>query len=779
MKPTLDSILARLKNDPGLGLTGLVRKGLSYAVALGRAQVELRACTSVGGGARVTGAPRIVNDGVIVIGEGLILMSRWNPVELISGRQGRIEIGDRVAINFGTSIRAEAQIRIGDGAMIGQYCILADTEAPEPVGGDARPFAGQARPITIGENAWLAGRVTVLPGVTIGAGAVITAGSVVQADVPPGMLAGGVPARVLRRVDGAAQAEARAEAKEPVEPPAPVARPRVEHRGLLLADFTATALAARLSDDPEAPGVAVEEAPFGQIQQTLLATVSPQQADFAIVWTRPETALPSFGRLLGNEGVPDEQLIADVDAFCGLVVKGCKELKAALVPTWTLPPWQRGLGMLDGRPGGLSRALNLVNVRLAEQLSAASNVFVLEAQRWIDAGGRSAHTQKGWYLGKVPFSAEVFAEAARDVKAALRGLSGQARKLLVVDLDDTLWGGIVGDVGWQGLRLGGHDGAGEAYVDFQRGLKALTRRGIVLGIVSKNEQSVALEAIESHPEMALRRADFVGFRINWMDKARNIADLAAELNLGLQSVVFLDDNPVERARVREALPEVLVPEWPADPLLYPSALASLRCFDAPALSKEDAERTRLYAEEQQRTALRTQVSDLDEWLKTLGIKVRAEPLSATTLARAAQLLNKTNQLNLSTRRLTEPELQAWTTAGERALFTLTVADRFGDAGLTGVVSVERDGDKARLVDFVLSCRVMGRKIELAMLHLAVEQARKWGARRLEANLLPTAKNKPTREVLDKSGLSPEGGTLYSWDAEQPFPMPGAVRLERI
>jgi FkbH-like protein len=267
----------------------------------------------------------------------------------------------------------------------------------------------------------------------------------------------------------------------------------------------------------------------------------------------------------------------------------------------------------------------------------------------MKTAGLPASAHRAWYLGKMAAPRGILEEAAADIKAAMLGLTGGARKLLVLDLDDTLWGGIVGDIGWEGLRLGGHDAEGEAFVDFQKAIKSLKRRGIVLGIVSKNEESIALEAIASHPEMVLRQDDFVAWKINWQDKARNIAELAQALNLGLQSVVFIDDNPVERARVREALPEVLVPEWPEDKLLYPSTLLRLGCFDTPALSKEDLERTRMYAEEQQRERLQQQVGSIEEWLMTLGLQVQAEPLKPVNLARSTQLLNKTNQLNLSRR----------------------------------------------------------------------------------------------------------------------------------
>jgi FkbH-like protein len=234
---------------------------------------------------------------------------------------------------------------------------------------------------------------------------------------------------------------------------------------------------------------------------------------------------------------------------------------------------------------------------------------------------------------------------------------------------------------------------------------------------------------------------------------------------------------VERARVREALPEVLVPEWPEDKLLYPSALLQLGCFDTPALSKEDLERTRMYAEEQQREQLQRQVGSIDEWLKTLGIKVRAEPLKSANLTRSAQLLNKTNQLNLTTRRLAEAELLDWTRQPNRKFWAVTVSDRFGDAGLTGLVSIETSGDEAKVVDYLLSCRVMGRKVEETMVHMAVEAARSSGARKLRVEYLPTAKNKPCLSFWLGSGFSNQDDKLFTWDLTKPFELPAPIHLD--
>ena len=236
----------------------------------------------------------------------------------------------------------------------------------------------------------------------------------------------------------------------------------------------------------------------------------------------------------------------------------------------------------------------------------------MNTQRWIDAAGKDAVNPKRWYMAKLPFAHAVFKEAAKDLRAMLLGAYGQSRKLLLLDLDDTLWGGIVGEDGWEKLNLGGHDPIGEAFLDFQRALKSLSRQGVLLGIVSKNDEAVALEAFRRHPEMALRVEDFAGRRINWEDKAKNIVELTRELNLGLQSVVFIDDNPYERARVRETLPEVFVPEWPEDKMSYRAALLSLGCFDRPRITEEDKRRTEMYAGEARRNALKADVGSLDE-----------------------------------------------------------------------------------------------------------------------------------------------------------------------
>jgi FkbH-like protein len=553
-------------------------------------------------------------------------------------------------------------------------------------------------------------------------------------------------------------------------------------RLLTISDFNVNNFNAFLCNSEEQPAVCSIEVPFGQVHQLLVdrsAGCWTETPDCVVVWTQPQGVIQSFNRALKYEGVEPDVVLEEVEQFAELLVSLKDRAWTVLVPSWVLPSYDRGLGLLDLRHNlGITNLLMRMNLRLSEKLDHEPNFFILNTHRWIEVSGYRAFNPKLWYMAKVPFGNCVFQEAAKDVKAALQAVGGKARKLVVVDLDDTLWGGIVGDLGWENLTLGGHDPEGEAYCDFQAALKALTNRGVLLGIVSKNEESVALEAINLHPEMMLRQEDFAGWRINWKDKAQNVADLVGELNLGLQSVVFIDDNPAERARVREALPEVFVPEWPSDKMHYRRALLELGCFDTPSLTAEDRERVKMYARERERKTSMEKVGSLEDWLHTLNVKVEVERINQGNLARAAQLLNKTNQMNLSTRRMTESELLAWGEAPGNCMWAFRVSDKFGSMGVTGLLSVEVGTTVARVVDFVLSCRVMGRKVEETMLATAIRHLQSRGVPNLYAKFLPTQKNMPCLEFLKRSGLRHQSsGHNFSWDTSIPYPYPEHVTVE--
>lgn len=551
-------------------------------------------------------------------------------------------------------------------------------------------------------------------------------------------------------------------------------------KGILISDFTIDNLAGYLDNDGELPEVKSIVAPFNQVTQVLMdrdLKCREKDMDFAVVWTRPESMIRSFARMIDYKKMSVKDVFEEVDEFSSLLLNIRDKVKNLFVPTWSEPPGHRGLGMLDMRPGiGITNTLMRMNIRLSENLSKAPNIYIMDAQKWIRAAGRNASNPKLWYMGKIPFGNDVFIEAAKDIKSALRGVTGVSGRLIILDLDDTLWGGIAGDVGWENIVLGGHDPVGEAYVDFQRTLKSLTNRGVLLGIVSKNEEKAALEVINKHPEMVLELNDFAGWRINWDDKARNIIDLISDLNLGFQSAVFIDDNPAERSRIREAIPEVFVPEWPKDAMFYASALMNLRCFDVPCLSKEDLKRTRMYVSERSRKDLRRAVASLDGWLEGLCIKVKAEALNEVNLPRAAQLLNKTNQMNLATRRLTESDLADWAKGKNRTLWTFRVSDKFGDSGLAGIASIEVKKGYGEIVDFVLSCRVMGRKIEEVMLYIVTEYARSIGLKEVCSTYIPSPKNKPCLDFFKNSGFEHESGRRFAWRLDKKYKNPEYIEI---
>lgn len=562
--------------------------------------------------------------------------------------------------------------------------------------------------------------------------------------------------------------------------PAPGMQDAPRPRCLLLSDFNIGMLANHLAADARGADLHIEDGGFGQLTRVLAdgAHAAWRTApDCVVAWGRAQAISPGFARLAAGEACDSAGLLADVDAYAALLRSAAARCRLLLVPAWVAPESGRGRGPLEYRDGlGLEMALARMNLRLAERLADCGNVHVLDTRRWLQVAGAGAYSPRLWFMAKVPHGAEVFAAAAADIHAAIDALQGRTRKLVVLDLDDTVWGGVVGDVGWASLVLGGHDHAGEAFVAFQDELKALSRRGIVLAIASKNTEAVALEAIDQHPEMRLRRDDFAAWRINWADKAANIADLAAELRLGLQSVVFIDDNPVERARVASALPEVLVPAWPRDPMLYAQALRALDCFDTLQHTAEDGARVRAYAAERERHDARAAVGDMGAWLRDLGTRVAIEPLSPANLQRASQLLNKTNQMNLSTRRMAAPEFAAWAELPGHHAWTFRVSDRFGDSGLTGIATLALQDDVAVVVDFVLSCRVMGRLVEDAMLAWLAARARELGAARLVVAFQASARNQPCLELLQRSPLDATDAPRFGFDTGAEWPLPASVTL---
>lgn len=548
----------------------------------------------------------------------------------------------------------------------------------------------------------------------------------------------------------------------------------------LAADFNASNLAVLLRKSEA--GVRCAEAPYGQLTRLLLEadhSFWKEAGDAALIWTLPQLAVPAFEKVLSFEEFSMDDLLGQVDSFCELLTRIPAEVPTVLVPCWVMPSISRGLGALDLSSNfGVANVLARMNQRLAENFSGQSRVVLLDANRWLLHAGAAPYSAKLWYRSKTAFQNDTFQEAALDIVAVLDAIHGRAKKVIILDLDNVLWGGVVGDDGSEQLRIGGHDSMGEAFADFQKHLKRLANRGILLAIASKNDESVALNAIRHHPDMILRLEDFVGWRINWKDKAENIVELMAELNLGLDSAVFLDDSAFERERVREALPQVVVPEMPQDPMQYPEFLCRLRCFDTPSFSAEDRMRAKMYAADQKRSATRVAFRSTADWLAALELRVTAERLNAANLERAAQLFNKTNQMNLRTRRLTAHELLAWAEVEGRYLWTFRVADKFGDYGLCGISSLVMENDHARVMDFVLSCRVMGRGVEEVMLSTVAQKAKDVGCGEVQLEYVPTPRNNPMKDWLLAHPLLAENGNYFQLRLLQEISVPDHVRIHQ-
>ena len=406
-------------------------------------------------------------------------------------------------------------------------------------------------------------------------------------------------------------------------------------------------------------------------------------------------------------------------------------------------------------PGGRARVLRRANEALLE--AAGTGVSILDFDGVAAEFGKAAWSDEGlWYRAKQHPAPAAIPLLVDHYMMHVRAVLGLTKKVLVLDLDNTLWGGIVGEDGVEGLKLGVTDAEGEAHTDLQRYARELRDRGVVLAVCSKNNDADAREPFERSAEMVLRLDDIAVFRANWLDKATNLRDIAAALELGTDSFVFLDDNPTERAWVRSQLPEVMVPEIGSDAARYVSLLHRHHAFDALALSEEDRLRAADYAANARRSELMKSAGNLEEFIANLQMSAAVGPLDELNLPRAAQLVNKSNQFNLTTRRYTEEQLRAEAQRPDAVVRTFRLRDRFADNGLIGVMIGRAldDGATLEIDTWLMSCRVLGRRVEEFMVGVMMQAALDRGLTRVVGRYLPTAKNGLVRELYPRLGFTP-------------------------
>ncbi len=406
--------------------------------------------------------------------------------------------------------------------------------------------------------------------------------------------------------------------------------------------------------------------------------------------------------------------------------------------------------------------LRKLNYLLMEGCQQTKNVYLIDIDAIQTQCGRPAFTDpKLYYIAKMPISLDLLPAVAKSVTDTIQALRGMVKKCIVVDLDNTLWGGIIGDDGMEGIQIG-ELGTGRAYSDLQRWLKELKNRGILLAVCSKNNEDIAKEPFEKHPEMVLRLDDFSMFVANWEDKASNIRRIQQTLNLGMDSFVFLDDNPFERKLVQGMIPEITIPELPEDPAQYVPYLRSLNLFETASFSLTDMDRTQQYREEAERTTLQTAFTSYEDYLASLNMKAVAAPFDEFHTPRIAQLTQRSNQFNLRTIRYTEAQIQELTHDENLITRRYSLKDRFGEYGLISVVILEKRPDKKLFINtWLMSCRVLKRTMEEFIINDIISVAKENGFTQVIGEYLKTPKNAMVEDIYERMGFVRKDGLFIA------------------
>lgn len=534
-------------------------------------------------------------------------------------------------------------------------------------------------------------------------------------------------------------------------------------------DFLAPALQVAAAAD----GIRLDcwTAGFNQIDHQVLDPGSALYSNaprIALLAARAEDIVPALAYNL--ERMADDQVDAWVDHIGTKLDMWCAKLAEAGIQVLLCNfarPAAAPLGSRDfAHPRGQARTWQRLNDKVAAAATKHAGVFPVDIDGVIRRVGFTIwEDPKLWSLAKIAGGTRAVAQLADELLPPIREAAGRRRKCLVLDLDNTMWGGIIGEDGFEGIRLGG-DFPGNVHAEFQKRVLDLWQQGVLLAINSKNNPADAEGAIEKHPEMQLRLEHFAARRINWQDKAQNLRELAKELNIGLDSLVFVDDNPVECERVRTALPQVTVFQVPEDISRLPREFARVaRLFDGATQSKEDLQRNEMYRQNQLREAERGAAASVDDFLASLEMRAEVEAINKGNLSRVTQLLHKTNQFNVTTRRHSEQFLASLAGATDWRSYVVRLKDKYGDNGIVLVALVRTAETEAVIDTFLMSCRVIGRTLERTVLELMLEDLREAGVEVLTAEYIRTAKNDLVANLFPELGFVEAGssdvGKLYS------------------
>ena len=531
-------------------------------------------------------------------------------------------------------------------------------------------------------------------------------------------------------------------------------------------------------------GIALDcvAAPFGQVAQEALSeasTIRRAECD-AVLLAVDVHGLPlreAPGDAAAAEAVVSEAL----DHLEGVWEEFNRNLETICIVQTIARPVDPCFGNLDlSMPGTFRNMVDTLNRAIAARAAPTDNVLLDVAGLAETVGLDQWHSPIEWNMAKLPFANKFVPIYAEHVCRLIAALKGKSRRCLVLDLDNTVWSGVIGDDGVEGIIIGQGDPTGEAHLSVQQVALGLRNRGIVLAVSSKNEDTTARIPFQRHPEMLLREEHISVFQAHWQDKAENIRAIANELSLGLDAFVLLDDNPAERGLVRRLLPEVGVPELPDDPSLFARTLMASGYFEAVTFSQEDRARADFYRDNARRVTLQKQSGDLDGFLRSLEMVISFRPFDEIGRSRIAQLINKSNQFNLTTRRYTDADVKNM--AADPDCFTLQIglSDVYGDNGMISVVICRRDGCSWHIDTWLMSCRVLGRGVEMAVLQEILRHARHHGIDNLVGTYRPTTRNGMVSDHYAGLGFEPleqqDNGTTV-WRLNVATTTPQSIPME--
>jgi FkbH-like protein len=456
------------------------------------------------------------------------------------------------------------------------------------------------------------------------------------------------------------------------------------------------------------------------------------------------------------------------------------QLQVPIIQSTFAVPYERPFGNFSQKvPGSLQGSILELNRELYLRAQRYPSVFINDVENIASWVGRSRFfDEKLWALAKSLCALESLPHVAQSIVDISLATFGRAIKCVVLDLDNTLWGGVVGDDGLEGIGLGDLDEGG-AFRSLQLFLRDLWSRGIVLAVCSKNNEAIARQVFQEHPNMVLREEHIAVFVANWEDKASNIRSIREKLNIGFDAMVFLDDNPFERNLVRQLVPQIIVPELPEDPALYVRAISELNLFEAASQSALDGKRTAMYQDQDKREAEAKKIGNIDDYLKSLDTAAEFGRFESRNLSRIAQLIQRSNQFNLTTRRYSEAQCEAFMRDDGYFPFSITVSDRFGDFGLINVAILRHSPDELEIDVFLMSCRVLKRGVEQYAMNKIFEYARAHNCKRVIGRYIPSAKNVMVKGFYEEFGfqrLDADGeGTLWALDANHYVPRDVFIR----